>query len=74
MWYDEDASWREAFEHELLTFPASRHDDMVDALGLVGQLLDFALTGARPKKENRKLAHGYKPMAGETSPLSILSM
>ena len=47
---------------------------MVDALGLVGQLLDFALQGARPKKENKKLAHGYKPMAHEPTQLSVLSL
>lgn len=34
------APWRHAFEAELLTFPAGKHDDQVDALGLVGQLLD----------------------------------
>ena len=34
LWYADDAGWREMFEHELLTFPAGRHDDIVDALGL----------------------------------------
>ena len=28
-------------EIELLNFPAGKHDDIVDALGLVGQLLDY---------------------------------
>jgi hypothetical protein len=45
---------------ELLRFPAGKHDDMVDALGLIGQLLDYALTGTKPKKapeEHRRDAY-----------------
>jgi hypothetical protein len=34
------ADWLAEFEHELLRFPAAVHDDQVDALGLIGQLLD----------------------------------
>ena len=34
------ATWRAEVEAELMAFPAGRHDDQVDALGLVGQLLD----------------------------------
>jgi len=45
------APWRQAFEAELLTFPAGKHDDQVDALGLVGQLLDQMVTGPAPKHE-----------------------
>ena len=56
LWYDEAAPWREIMEHELLTFPASRHDDIVDCLGLVGQLLDFALLGSVPKRRTRSLS------------------
>ena len=75
LWYADDASWRELFEHELLTFPASRHDDMVDALGLVGQLLDVALQGSRPKQENKKLEHGYRAMSSESAQqLSVLGL
>lgn len=44
------ALWRAEFESELLRFPAGVHDDQVDALGLVGQLLDRMLKGARPPK------------------------
>ena len=43
-----NAPWRADFEAELLRFPASVHDDQVDACGLVGQLLDKMLDG--PKK------------------------
>lgn len=34
------APWRGVLESELLSFPAGRHDDMVDALSLLGQMLD----------------------------------
>src|SRR5207253_2025197 len=34
------APWLADLRAELLSFPAGRHDDQVDALGLVGQLLD----------------------------------
>jgi predicted phage terminase large subunit-like protein len=34
------ATWRAELESELMSFPAGKHDDQVDALGLVGQLLD----------------------------------
>ncbi len=43
------APWRQSFEAELLTFPAGKHDDQVDALGLVGQLLDKMVAGTAPK-------------------------
>lgn len=35
-----NAAWYPAFRSELLRFPAGKHDDQVDALGLVGQILD----------------------------------
>ena len=47
--YLASAPWRAAFESELMTFPAGKHDDIVDALGLVGQLLDVMVAGVPPK-------------------------
>ena len=41
-----NASWYSAFRSELLSFPAGKHDDQVDALGLVGQLLDQMVPGS----------------------------
>jgi predicted phage terminase large subunit-like protein len=47
--------WYADFRSELLSFPAGKHDDQVDALGLVGQLLDQMMVGnkhadpAKPK-------------------------
>jgi predicted phage terminase large subunit-like protein len=40
------APWASALRAEMMSFPAGRHDDMVDMLGLLGQLLDRMLTGA----------------------------
>lgn len=47
-----DADWYPDLRSELLSFPAGKHDDQVDALGLVGQLLDKMIAGAKPKVAN----------------------
>jgi hypothetical protein len=56
-----------------LSFPAGKHDDAVDALGLVGQLLDRMMAGEHPAvpelPENRS---GYK--AYDTQRASHLSL
>ena len=44
-----NAPWYADMRSELLSFPAGKHDDQVDALGLVGQLLDKMMTGDAPK-------------------------
>ena len=54
-----NAAWRGEFESELLRFPAGVHDDIVDALGLVGQLLDKALDGAKPETPKAETVTGY---------------
>src|SRR6516162_6810231 len=43
------APWFADLRAELLSFPAGKHDDQVDALGLVGQLLDRISAGQNPK-------------------------
>ncbi len=43
------APWFPDLRSELLSFPAGKHNDQVDALGLVGQLLDKMMSGAKPK-------------------------
>jgi hypothetical protein len=43
------APWFAEFKRELLSFPAGKHDDQVDALGLVGQLLDQMVPGQKPQ-------------------------
>lgn len=48
--------WFADLRSELLSFPAGKHDDQVDALGLVGQLLDKVLAGraARPTEKPKR--------------------
>lgn len=53
IYYLADAPWRGALEAELLSFPAGKHDDQVDALGLVGQLLDKMSAGKRPDEPKK---------------------
>jgi predicted phage terminase large subunit-like protein len=40
-----NAPWYPEFRSELLSFPAGKHDDQVDALGLIGQVLDRMTPG-----------------------------
>ena len=42
------ASWLSDLKAELLAFPTGRHDDIVDALGLAGQLVDKCCAGPQP--------------------------
>jgi len=46
------APWLADFRSELLSFPTGRHDDQVDALGLIGQQFDEMV---RPAKEKPKV-------------------
>lgn len=56
-----NATWFPDLRSELLSFPAGKHDDQVDALGLVGQLLDKMSLGRGPAKpEVPKNITGYK--------------
>lgn len=43
------APWLADFKSELMSFPVGVHDDQVDALGLVGQLMDRMSMGDAPK-------------------------
>ena len=63
-----NAPWFADLRSEMLSFPAGKHDDQVDALGLVGQLLDRMLAGAKPvppeRQDNRS---GYRPAQSTTA-------
>ena len=51
-------------EVNYLVFPAGKHDDQVDALGLVGQLLDKMTSGQKPiDPEKPRNISGYKSSA-----------
>ncbi|HQR14168.1 MAG TPA: phage terminase large subunit [Nitrospira sp.] len=49
-----NAPWYADLRSELLSFPAGKHDDQVDALGLVGQLLDRMQAGVKAKSQESK--------------------
>ena len=67
------APWRHAFEAELLTFPAGKHDDQVDALGLVGQLLDKMITGPAPKRDKAEPQDSWRKVFGDESDSNVVS-
>jgi predicted phage terminase large subunit-like protein len=49
LYYPKHANWVSDFLAEILTFPAGKHDDQCDALGLAGQLLDKMVIGVAGK-------------------------
>jgi predicted phage terminase large subunit-like protein len=61
--------WYPALRAELLSFPVGVHDDQVDALGLVGQLLDIMGSGRRTLEEDLKFnpsKDGYRGPSTDT--------
>lgn len=58
LYIPQDAPWAADFIAELLQFPAGKHDDQVDALGLVGQLLDHIDAGFKPKSKEPDHSRG----------------
>ena len=64
IYYPKNALWVAALFAEILNFPASKHDDQVDALGLVGQLLDKMVKGRAGEAPAFKVPDdGYKSQA-----------
>lgn len=57
--------WFAAFRSELLAFPAGKHDDQVDAMGLVGQLLDKMAKGQKDKKPVIPEDRSYRPASDD---------
>lgn len=49
LFVDQQAPYFAELRSELLSFPAGKHDDQVDALGLIGQLLDKIRGGNKPR-------------------------
>ena len=45
-----NAPWYSSFRSELMSFPAGKHDDQADMLGLLGQLLNRMQTGSKPRQ------------------------
>ncbi len=51
VFFPKRAQWLPELEAELLTFPVGKHDDQVDALGLIGRILDEIVPAARAKQK-----------------------
>jgi predicted phage terminase large subunit-like protein len=59
------APWFADLRAELLSFPAGKHDDQVDALGLIGQLLDQISAGQKPELPVPKQRDAYRAASEE---------
>lgn len=53
------APWLEAFTSEILTFPAGKHDDQVDAFGLIGRMLDDLVPARVAKTDTSRARRDY---------------
>jgi phage terminase large subunit-like protein len=58
-----NAPWISDLLAELLNFPAGRHDDFVDALSVIGRMLE-AMVGAIVPKIEEKTVADYHNMEG----------
>jgi predicted phage terminase large subunit-like protein len=65
------AKWLPDLRAELTAFPEGKHDDQVDALGLVGQLMDRYVPGFVPTKPDTEKMKGYAPAGQTDTGLSI---
>lgn len=60
------APWMQDFTQELLVFPAGKHDDQVDAFGLIGRMLDDLVPATLPKPEAIAARRDYRSMVRDT--------
>jgi predicted phage terminase large subunit-like protein len=69
LFYTRHAPWAADFMAEVLSFPAAKYDDQVDALSLVGQLIDRMVAGKVPPVPRHKPPDdGYR---GEKKPKTV---
>ena len=66
------APWYPALRSELLSFPAGKYDDQVDALGLIGQLLDRITAGSKAEKD--RACAETRPLSGDIRPVPRLEL
>ena len=67
LYYPKHANWVADFLQEILSFPAAKHDDQVDALSLVGQLLDIMVVGRLNRPAQPRLPDdGYREKKPKT--------
>lgn len=55
-----NAEWKNSLISEMMSFPVGVHDDQVDALGLVGQLIDRMSYGDKPKPPPQKPQYQFE--------------
>jgi predicted phage terminase large subunit-like protein len=66
LYVPQGAPWLANLRAELLSFPAGRYDDQVDALGLIGQLLDkISAAAPRPTPPKPIQRDAYRPACEE---------
>lgn len=53
------APWYPELRSELLSFPTGKHDDQVDALGLIGQLIDKMQSGSKSTNKLKPRRDGW---------------
>lgn len=64
LYYNKNSHWVADWLAEILNFPASKHDDQVDALSLIGQLLDKMVQGRQHKEPTpMRPKDGYRAMS-----------
>lgn len=61
LYVQKDAPFLTDLINEMMSFPVGVHDDQVDALGLVGQLIDKMSYGTRPEQDKPE-----RPVVGDT--------
>lgn len=67
LYYAKAAPWVPDWLSEVLNFPASKHDDQVDAMALCGQLLDKMVIAKLAKEKTPKPPDdGYRPRQPKT--------
>lgn len=49
VYFPHDAPWAAELQSELLMFPTGKHDDQVDAVGMIGRMLDTMVGGKAPR-------------------------
>lgn len=59
------APWLADFLAELHSFPAGRHDDQVDAVSLIGRLLDKMIGASVPKSEEPRNTDDYRGLSSD---------
>jgi predicted phage terminase large subunit-like protein len=72
-----DRPWASDLISELLQFPAGKHDDQVDALSLIGQLLDHIDAGfsrVKPEERPTELQYEVQPDGRIVANMSILDI